>query len=58
MRTKMYYEKADRLLYKAWLRVLNKCSDQNYSRVKKLCDLCIEGQRLGYLPQPQPQPTE
>jgi hypothetical protein len=45
---RMYYEKAQKLLDKSCEFVRIKKST-NYRRLKKLCDICIRGQREGYL---------
>lgn len=45
---KIYYEKAQKLLNIS-CDLIKARKSKNYRRIKKLCDICIRGQKEGYL---------
>lgn len=54
MANKTYYQKAERILFKMIQENnIRKNVRSHYKTVKSLCQICIEGQRKGFLPPPK-----
>ena len=48
MKDQNYYQRAYALL--GWaLEKIGRGTNHNYNRIRKLCDICIQGQNLGLL---------